>query len=139
MMSRLVKITMTSMAILLIAAITLLIIVLNVDRGDGDRELTIDEIVEYSYETPEITTDLNDGTFVRVQFHIVTDGKEAHEEVSKRDFQLVNILIKELAVMNEEDFKEGLTELETAIKDRLNEVMTEGTITDVYTINKILQ
>ena len=51
----------------------------------------------------------------------------------------MNILIKELAVMNEEDFKEGLTELETAIKDRLNEVMTEGTITDVYTINKILQ
>lgn len=138
-MSKLLKITMTSMAILLIAAIALLIVILNVESADEEKELTIDEIVEYSYRTPEVTTDLQDGTFVRIQFQVLTDGKDAHEEVSKRDFQLVNILIKEMAVMNEADFKEGLTGLEATIKDRLNEVMTEGTVTDVYTVSKILQ
>lgn len=138
-MSKLVKIMMTSLAILLIAAIAFIIVILNVEGADDEKELTIDEIVEYSYQTPEITTDLQDGTFVRIQFQILTDGKDAHTEVSKRDFQLVNILIKELAVMNEEDFKEGLTGLEATIKDRLNEVMVDGAVTEVYTINKILQ
>lgn len=138
-MSKLVKIMLTSLAVLLVAAIAALVVVLNVEGADEEKELTIDEVVKYSYQTPEVTTDLQDGTFVRIQFQVVTDGKEAHEEVSKRDFQLVNILIKELAVMDQEDFKAGLSDLEVTIKDRLNEVMTEGSITDVYTINKILQ
>ncbi|MCG5103482.1 flagellar basal body-associated FliL family protein [Oceanobacillus alkalisoli] len=135
-MSRLVKVMITSLAILLVGAISVLIVVLNVE---GAEELSIDKVVKYSYETEEIVTDLQDGTFVRIQFRILTDGKEAHEEISLRDFQLVNILIKELALMDEEAFKEGLGDLEATLKDSLNEVMTEGTITDVYTINKILQ
>lgn len=138
-MSRLVKIMMTSLAILLIAAIAVLIVVLNMKDAEESDELTIDEIVKYSYQTPEITTDLKDGTYVRIQFQILTDGKEAHEEVSKRDFQLVNILIKELATMDEEAFREGLTGLEETLKESINEVMTEGSVTDVLTINKILQ
>lgn len=138
-MSRLVKVMITSLAVLLVGAISALIVVLNVQGADEEKELTIDEVVKYSYETPEIVTDLQDGTFVRIQFQIVTDGKAAHEEISLRDFQLVNILIKELAVMDVETFKTGLGDLEATIKDSLNEVMTEGTITDVYTIDKILQ
>lgn len=140
MMSKPVKIMVTSFAILLIASIAAIVVLLNVvNADDEEKELTIEEVVKYSYQTPEITTDLEDGTYVRIQFQVITDGKAAFEEVSQRDFQLVNILIKELAVMNEEDFKSGLGELEQVIKTKLNEVMTEGQITDVYTINKILQ
>src|SRR5699024_1480679 len=108
------------------------------DEAKGDTR-TIEDMVEYSHETPEITTDLDDGSFVRIQLQIVTDSKEAKEEISKRDFQLKNISIKELATMDEDDFKEGLGELEEALKLKLNELMTDGTVTDVYTINKILQ
>ena len=100
---------------------------------------SIEEINKYSYETSELTTDLNDGKFVRVQFQIVTNGKKGLKEVKQREFQIKNTLIKELAVMNEEDFKTGLTEVEEIIKSELNELMTDGEITDVYTINKILQ
>nr|WP_202395671.1 flagellar basal body-associated protein FliL [Virgibacillus halodenitrificans] len=128
------------MAILLIVAIAALIVVLNIsgDKDEGKAE-SIDKIVEYAYETPEITTDLEDGSFVRIQFQILTDGKDAKEEISKRDFQLKNILIKELATMNEEKFKTGLTDLEAEMKTKLNAVMTEGKITNVYTVSKILQ
>src|SRR5699024_2796734 len=116
------------------------VIVLNLPgKNDKTEAQTIDDIVEYSYETPDITTDLKDGSFVRIQFQITTDGKKAKEEISKRDFQIKNALIKEMAKMDEEDFKEGLDDLEDALKDRLNEVMTEGKITDVYTISKVLQ
>ncbi|MHA6251288.1 flagellar basal body-associated FliL family protein [Oceanobacillus sp. CAU 1775] len=140
-MSKLVKIMVTSLVVLLIASIAALVVVLNINvaGADDNKELTIEELVEYSYQTPEVTTDLQDGSFVRIQFQILTDGKDAHQEVSQRDFQLVNILIKELATMNEESFKSGLDELEVVIKDKLNDVMTEGEIVDVYTINKILQ
>jgi len=102
-------------------------------------ELSIDEMNKYSYETPEMTTDLEDGTFVRIQFRLITDGKKSVNEVSQREFQIQNILIKELATMTEDDFREGLSDLENSLKDNLNDVMNDGSITDVYTIDKILQ
>ncbi|MDO6449630.1 flagellar basal body-associated protein FliL [Oceanobacillus profundus] len=139
-MSKLVKTMITSLVVLLVIAIASLVVVLNVagENKKGDAQ-SIDDIVNYSYESPEITTDLADGAFVRIQFQIVTDGKETLKEVEKRDFQLKNIIIKELATKTEEDFKSGLSELEQVVKSSLNELVEEGEITEVYTINKILQ
>lgn len=134
------KTMVTSLSILLLGGAIVLVVILNMDDEDNpDGIQTVDEIVRYSYETPEITTDLDDGSFVRIQFQIVTDGKKARDEISKRDFQLKNILIKELATMDEEVFKSGLDELEVNLVDQLNELMTSGDVTEVYTINKILQ
>lgn len=139
-MNRLLKTMMISLTVLIVVGITGFIIFINITNEDAKGEpLSIDEINEYSYETPEVTTDLKDGKFVRIQFQIVTDGKKALKEVEKREFQIKNILIKELAVMSEEDFKAGLTDLEATMQSKLNEVMTDGSITDVYTISKILQ
>lgn len=139
-MNKLVKTMLLSLVIIILAGVVGTVIVLNVlDKKDKDGEQSIDEIVEYSYETPEITTDLSDGSFVRIQFQITTDGKHAREELSKREFQVRNILIKELAKMDEQEFKTGLSEVEDNLKLELNKLMTEGTIQDVYTINKILQ
>lgn len=133
-----VKTMVTSLVILVMVGVVAIVIVLNV-TGDKGEAQSIDKVVEHSYETPEITTDLEDGSFVRIQFQILTDGKGAQKEVTKREFQLKNILIKELAKMNEADFKSGLTELEDDVQLKLNEIMTEGNITDVYTTSKILQ
>lgn len=102
-------------------------------------ELSLEEIVEYSYETEEMNTDLEDGSFVRIQFQIITDSPEAKEEIEHRSFQFKNILIKELSSMEKEAFKTGLTELEEQMKVKLNEVMEEGKVVDVYTVNKVLQ
>nr|WP_253286722.1 flagellar basal body-associated protein FliL [Virgibacillus sp. MSJ-26] len=138
--SKLIKTMLISLiSIVVISGITVVIVLNLPGKNDKTEAQTIDDIVEYSYETPDITTDLKDGSFVRIQFQITTDGKKAKEEISKRDFQIKNALIKEMAKMDEEDFKEGLDDLEDALKDRLNEVMTEGKITDVYTISKVLQ
>nr|WP_217586216.1 flagellar basal body-associated FliL family protein [Lentibacillus saliphilus] len=139
-MSNLKKAMLVSLAIILIMGMIAVVIILKInDSKTVDGERSIDDIVANSHDTAEITTDLDDGTFVRIQFRIISDGKEATKEVAKREFQFQNILIKELATMTETDFKEGLAELEVAVKEKLNEVMTEGTITDVYTIKKILQ
>ncbi|GGB30356.1 flagellar basal body-associated protein FliL [Virgibacillus dakarensis] len=140
-MNKLAKSMITTLVILLIAGALALVVVLNVkgdDKKSGSAQ-TLDDIVAYSYQTSDMTTDLQDGSFVRIQFQIVTDSKNAKEEVEKREFQLKNMLIKELANMDEEAFKSGLSDLEDHVKQKLNEVMTEGKVTDVYTISKILQ
>ncbi|CDQ40107.1 flagellar basal body-associated protein FliL [Virgibacillus salexigens] len=138
--SRLVKTMMISVAILAIGGIAAFMIFWNMDPNNHKGSAaSIKKIEDYAYETPEITTDLNDDSFVRIQFQVITDSKEAKEELGNRDFQLKNILIKELTTMEEEDFKTGLTNLEEKVKTKINEVMTSGKVTDVYTINKILQ
>jgi len=139
-MNNLLKIMLISLSVLVISGIISFVVIMNITgketRGEGR---SIDDINANSFETPEITTDLKDGTFVRIQFQIITDEKKALKEVEKREFQIKNILIKELAIMTEEDFESGLSDLEIALQEKLNKVMTDGTITDVYTISKILQ
>src|SRR5690625_7643946 len=82
-------------------------------------EVSIDEMHKYSYETPEMTTDLEDGTFVRIQFRLITDGKKSVNEVSHREFKIQNIRIKELATMTEDDFREGLCDFDNSFKAKL--------------------
>ena len=137
-MSRLVKTFITSLIIILLGGTATLVILLYGEE-EASTGSTIDDMVEHSYETPEIKTDLSDGSFVRVQFKVITDGEGAKEEISKRDFQLKNILIKELGTMDEEDFRTGLSDLEEVVKSKLNELMTDGNIVDVYTISKLMQ
>jgi flagellar FliL protein len=136
-MSRLVKTFITSLIVILLGGTAALVVLLYGEEASTGT--TIDDMVELSYETPEITTDLSDGSFVRIQFQVITDGETSKEELSKRDFQLKNILIKELATMNEENFRTGLSDLEEVVKSKINELMTDGNVTDVYTISKLLQ
>ncbi|GLO66003.1 flagellar basal body-associated protein FliL [Oceanobacillus kimchii] len=139
-MSKLMKTMITSLVIILAGAITALVIVINISTPEKvSGEQSIDDMVEYSFESPEVTTDLEDGAFVRVQFQIIADSSDAKKELEKRDFQLKNILIKELAKKNKEDFQAGLGDIEEALKNELNNLMTEGNVTEVYTISKILQ
>src|SRR5699024_7302201 len=103
-MSKVMKTMIIAIVLLLLGGTFALVIILKMQEDNSDAN-TIDTMIEQSYETEEITTDLEDGSFVRIQFKILTDSKSAQEEISKRDFQLKNLLIKELATMTEEDFK----------------------------------
>ncbi|KGP92864.1 flagellar basal body-associated protein FliL [Pontibacillus chungwhensis BH030062] len=135
---KILKAMVISLVVITVGGVVALILVLNSSTQASD-EPTIDELREYSIETDELTTDLQNDRFVRIQFRIVTDSKDAKEELEKRDFQLKNILIKQLSPMNEEEFKSGVESLEGTLKTRLNELMTEGVVTEVYTIKKVLQ
>src|SRR5690625_990630 len=139
-MSRLVKTMITSLAVLLVGGGIVVVIVANVTGNPlfGEKD-SIENVVKHAYETSELTTDLSDGTFVRIQFKILTDGKKAHNEITHRDFQIKNIIIKELATMTQDDVKSNLGDLEEALQNKLNELMSDGEVIDVYTINKILQ
>lgn len=140
MNSRLFKTMVTTLVVITVAGVAALLFVLNSqgsEKASADR--SIDELVEYSLDTEEITTDLQNDRFVRIQFKIITSDKHAKEELQKRDFQLKNILIKELSQMEEKEFKTGVDNLESMLQTRLNELMEDGKVTDVYTTKKVLQ
>lgn len=140
-MNSLAKTLIISLTTLIIAGLIALVAIFHFNSSSGSAQdgMTIDEINEFSYTTSEVTTDLKDGRFVRVQFQLVADSKKGLKEVEKREFQIKNILIKELSVMTEEDFNDGLSDLESTLKTKLNEIMTDGKIAEVYTVNKIMQ
>jgi flagellar protein FliL len=105
------------------------------------NEPSIDEILESSVDIEEMTTNLASNNFIRISFKIQTDSKEAKEELEKRDFQVKNIIIQELSEKKSEELKgkNGQIKLENDLKDKINELMQEGKVVQVYIVNSLLQ
>ncbi|MEO4053515.1 flagellar basal body-associated protein FliL [Solibacillus sp. CAU 1738] len=104
-------------------------------------EPTIDEILEASVDVPEITTNLADKRFVKMQLKIQTNGKKSAEELAKRDFQVNNLIIQELSEMTQEDLKgkEGKVLFEKTLKVHINDLMQVGEVKQVYITSYIIQ
>ncbi|WP_318036081.1 flagellar basal body-associated protein FliL [Halobacillus salinarum] len=139
MKPKLFKTMMIILSTITVLGVVALILVINLSDSEASGERSIDEVRDSSLLTEEITTDLENGDYVRIKFRIVTDSKGALEELQKRDFQMQNIIIKELATMDTKAFKSGLSDLEETVKLKLNQLMTEGKVTEVYTVEKVLQ
>jgi flagellar protein FliL len=140
MNAKVMNIMLTLLILITIAGIIIVIFLMN-DRENtslAEEERTVEDLLEDSFETEEIITDLKDGNYVKIQFRIVTDSEDT-VKILKDDFRVRNIIIKELSVKEEEDIRSGLTALENSIKDKLNEMLKKGEVTDVYTTDKVLQ
>ena len=132
--------------LIMLMTITLLGVVLFVlftqfNKQGSSLNPTIDEILEASVDVPEITTNLADNSFVKLTLKIQTDSKKAADELAKRDFQTNNIIIQELSEMTEKDLqgKQGKILFESTIKSKLNELMQEGEVQQVYITSYIIQ
>lgn len=127
-------------AITLVGAVAV-VVVLKVTGAEGDKEPSIDKVLEASVDVPEITTNLASDDFLRISFKIQTDGKKAKEELEKRDFQVKNIIIHTLSEKTAEQVSgnAGQTQLEKELKDQINELMQEGKIEQVYITGSLLQ
>ncbi|WP_186577464.1 flagellar basal body-associated FliL family protein [Aquibacillus kalidii] len=136
---KLLKILIAILVAITITGVVAFVLVLNVFGDKKDEPLSLDKMVEYSFTTEEMNTDLQDGSFVQIQFQFMTDSEKAKKEIEQRSFQIKNEFIKQSVSLTEADFKSGLTELESNLKTKMNELMTEGKIIDVYIINKIIQ
>lgn len=126
-------------AITLVGAVAV-VVVLKMTGEQEAKEPTIDEILEASVDIPEITTNLAGDSFIRISFKIQTDSKKAMEEVTKRDFQVKNIIIHTLSEKTPEQVQgsEGQTQLENELKDQINELMQEGKVEQVYITGSLL-
>ncbi len=130
--------------ILLVISLLGVVALVAVDELYADEtteEPTIDEIIKYSVDFDEITTNLKSGGYIRLKMKVQTDSKKATSELLKRDFQVQNIVIHEIANKSASDFEgeNGLTQLEQDIQKKINEVMQDGEIVKVYTTSFLLQ
>ncbi|MCE7794597.1 flagellar basal body-associated protein FliL [Salipaludibacillus sp. CUR1] len=104
-------------------------------------EPTIDQVLERSVETEQITTNLSSNHIIRTQFVIELENNDAKSEMEKRNFQVENIIIQELSDMTDRDFQgsEGIQRLEDQIRSRVNEIMQDGQVIEVYMNQRVIQ
>jgi flagellar FliL protein len=110
-------------------------------KENANKEPTIDDILKNSVDVAEFTTNLSDSHYVKMSFKIQTNSKDAAAELTKRDFQVRNIVIEELSDITEKDLqgKVGKVKLEKTLKDKINEVMRDGKVEQVYITESLLQ
>jgi flagellar protein FliL len=136
------KLLNTMLIILIVIAIaggTAIYLVLQ--KGKDPKEPTIDDILKTSVDVPEITTNLAGDDYIKISFKIQTDSKDAKEELTKRDFQVKNIIIEELSEKKAQDLKgkTGKSTLENTMKLKINELMQDGKVEKVYITESLLQ
>ncbi|WP_018922545.1 flagellar basal body-associated protein FliL [Salsuginibacillus kocurii] len=142
--NRLINIMLIILVALTLVGVVTLVLVNQFAQGNTspDGEPTIDEIIEHSWETEEITTNLEDGNqFIRAQFRIHADSGNARDELEQRDFQVNNIIIRELAGMSASELssQDGIDELEERVRLQADELLDEGSIIRVYTTERMIQ
>jgi len=130
----------TLVSITLISVVAL-VIVLKFTGNQEKKAPTADEIVASSVDVPEITTNLADGSFIKISFKIQMDSKDGKAEAEKRDFQIKDIIIEQLSMMKPADFngEQGKTNLKNRLKEKINQIMQDGKVEQVYITYFILQ
>ncbi len=143
MKNKLLTITLIVLVTITLVGIIILAVVWQFNKNDdaGNKEPTIDEIIEASVDIPEITTNLEGRQFIRISLKIQTDGPKAAEELTKREFQVKNIVLQEMSEMTRENFegKAGKQAFEESIKVLLEPLMQTGEIEKVYITSYIIQ
>src|SRR5699024_1834703 len=133
------KTLLISMSIINVIGAVAFVYLFNYIDSDENGKQSISDMNKYSYEMAEMTMDVRNGAFVCIECLVITGWKQALDAVRDRICPIQNILNKVLTVVSEDDFREELSEIESALQDDLNKVLDDGIVTDVYTINKILQ
>jgi flagellar FliL protein len=102
-----------------------------------EKILTADQHAEQSVTTDVITTNLSSKGYIVVQFGILLDSKKTKEEFEKRNVQVRAIIISELSSLTQEQLKgsEGINRLEAILMNRFNEILINGKVQNIYTID----
>ena len=131
--------------IILLVAITLvgaiLIVVLKqLNENASQKEPSIDQILESSVDVQQVTTNLASNDFIRISFKFQTDSKKAKKELEKRDFQVKDVIIQELSEMKADEIqgKDGQSKIKEVLKGKLNSLMQDGKVVEVYITESLL-
>ncbi|MRX70601.1 flagellar basal body-associated protein FliL [Bacillus lacus] len=129
----------TSISLIGVTAIVVVMKYMNTETASAAP--SIDKVIEYSVDLPEITTNLSSDNIVRLTLKFETDSKKAREELQKREFQVKDIVISELSGVSADELegKEGREEFKKLITAKVNELMKDGKVKQVYVTSFILQ
>lgn len=111
-------------------------------EAETEKKLSAEELVEMSIDTDIITTNLANGeNYAVVQFNIQLNSKKAKEATEKRTAEVRAAIISTVAGFTKEELvgKEGIAMLETELKTKLSETITEGKVERVLVTEFKLQ
>lgn len=113
------------------------------EETEVEKELTIEEIIEFSVDTQMITTNLMSNNYARVQFRIQGKNAEGKVEIEQRLFQIENIIIRILANKHSSELsgREAIESLELKIKEEINALIdsSDEIVERVYTTTLMVQ
>lgn len=144
MKNKILTITLIILVSITLIGVVAFVVITQIGGKDDtavQAEPDIDTVLESSVDVEEITTNLKGNNFVKISLKVQTDSKDAAEELTKRDFQIKDILIEELSELTAEDLqgKKGKEVLQNTLKSKFNELMQEGQIQRVYITSCIIQ
>lgn len=109
--------------------------------GSSSKNPSIDQILKNSVDLTDLTTNLAGGNYIKMSFKIQADSTSAAAELTKREFEIRNIMIMVLSDTKASDLdgKNGKIQLEETLKQKINEVMQDGKVVQVYITDSLLQ
>ncbi|MGV3467029.1 MAG: flagellar basal body-associated protein FliL [Heyndrickxia sp.] len=127
--------------VILLAGAVAIIVIYKLDHTSANQAPSIDEVLKQSVDVPEITTNLKGDNFIKISFKLETDSKKAQEELTKRDFQVKNIIIDQLSEMSPGELagEKGKDKLRLALKEKISKIMQDGKVVNVYITSYVIQ
>lgn len=103
--------------------------------------LSADELLNYTVETQQLTTNLAERGFILLQFQLQADSTQAKQELEQRMPQVRHLIIRTVSVKTLAELRgaEGIANLEQAIQRGLNQLIDTGQVIKVYTTKIIAQ
>ncbi|AJH78780.1 MULTISPECIES: flagellar basal body-associated protein FliL [Heyndrickxia] len=140
-MNKMVRIMLVMISVILLAGIITIGVIYKSNEATNATGPNIDEVVDSSVDIDTMTTNLKDNHIVQIAIKIEGNDKKAKEELTKRDFQIKDIMIDELSNMNMRDLQseQGKQKFKTDIKNRLNKMMQDGEVVNVYITSFVIQ
>ncbi|KQL54626.1 flagellar basal body-associated protein FliL [Heyndrickxia shackletonii] len=141
MKNKMMRTMLILLLVILLAGAVAIIVIYKLDHTSANKAPSIDEVLKQSVDVPEITTNLKTNNFIKISFKLETDSKKAQEELTKRDFQVKNIIIDQLSEMspNDLDGQKGKDKLRMALKDKISKIMQNGKVVNVYITSYVIQ
>ncbi|GER65631.1 flagellar protein FliL [Weizmannia acidilactici] len=140
-MNKMVRIMLVMMSVILLAGIIAIIVIYKSNQATQATSPSIDDVVNSSVDIDTMTTNLKDNHIVQIALKIEGNDKKAKEELTKRDFQIKDIMIDELSSMTMQDLQgvQGKEKFKTDLKNRLNKIMQDGQVVNVYITSYVIQ
>lgn len=141
MKNKMIRTMLIMVSIILLAGVVTLVIIFKTEHTQKKSSPSIDEVVKSSVDIDQMTTNLKDNHIVQISIRLEANDKKAKEELTKRDFQVKDMMIDELSEMTSKDLQgeKGKVKFKTDLKNRLNKVMQDGEVVNVYITSYVIQ
>ncbi|MBE6182761.1 flagellar basal body-associated protein FliL [Heyndrickxia ginsengihumi] len=141
MKNKMIRTMLIMVSIILLAGVVTLVIIFKTEHTQNKSSPSIDEVVKSSVDIDQMTTNLKDNHIVQISIRLEANDKKAKEELTKRDFQVKDMMIDELSEMTSKDLQgeKGKVKFKTDLKNRLNKVMQDGEVVNVYITSYVIQ